>query len=442
VSKFVNRKPSNFGIAGNKDKRGVTSQRVTLFHATEEELENVQRKRGWNQSITLGDYKYVDRELKMGDLIGNRFSLSLRFINVDDDSLIQKSMEDLKNFGFINYYGLQRFGSTNIKTHAVGVEALRKNWKKVVEMILSQSDIDPNVVKAKKDFLENYDFKTALKQIPFKNKLDRVLIEGLRTHGKANYHNAFMAIPRNTRELYGHAYQSYLWNRTASIRLKKYGMQPIVGDFVLKNKTVLQELEADDQDESLEGDNNEKEEEKVEEKKEEENTEKKEEDGKDKNRRKRLADYADTIAILDENTVKQYTIDDVVIPLYGDEIKFPENNPLGEIIMGFLKDDAVTLEDFSNSKQDFFIRGGYRPLLAKPRDVQWEIVRYQERDVDLLTPYYNKTEDPKGDPNGKYKAIKLRISLNKSVYATMCIRELTKTSTSFDMQNTLTSKIQ
>ena len=66
-----------------------------------------------------------------------------------------------------------------------------------------------------------------------------------------------------------------------------------------------------------------------------------------------------------------------------------------------------------------------------------DIVRFNDKDQELLNPHYNELEDPQGDPNGKYKAIRLKFNLNKSVYATMCIRELTKTSTSFEMQSKL-----
>ena len=53
---------------------------------------NLILKRNWNPNITLGDYAPTERQLKMGDLIGNRFSLALRFINVEDDSQIEKSI--------------------------------------------------------------------------------------------------------------------------------------------------------------------------------------------------------------------------------------------------------------------------------------------------------------------------------------------------------------
>jgi hypothetical protein len=63
----------------------------------------------------------------------------------------------------------------------------------------------------------------------------------------------------------------------------------------------------------------------------------------------------------------------------------------------------------------------------------------------LLTPYYFTEKDPEGDENGKYKAIRIKFNLIKSAYATMCLRELTKISTSYATQmqlNDMLNKLQ
>ena len=42
--------------------------------------------------------------------------------------------------GFINYYGLQRFGSTSIPTHSIGIEILKTNYQEAVDLILKVND--------------------------------------------------------------------------------------------------------------------------------------------------------------------------------------------------------------------------------------------------------------------------------------------------------------
>ena len=43
-------------------------------------------------------------------------------------------------------------------------------------------------------------------------------------------------IPKNTRLMYVHSYQSYVWNRVVSRRIRECGLQLIAGDLVLKGK--------------------------------------------------------------------------------------------------------------------------------------------------------------------------------------------------------------
>ncbi len=58
--------------------------------------------------------------------------------------------------------------------------------------------------------------------------------QGLRKQGGTNYCQALQQIPRNTRTMYVHSYQSRLWNAAASHRIKTYGAEKAVaGDLVL-----------------------------------------------------------------------------------------------------------------------------------------------------------------------------------------------------------------
>lgn len=57
--------------------------------------------------------------LKLGDLKGNHFTIVLRYVDADEQT-ITDACENVKKFGFINYYGTQRFGTGAISTHSVG----------------------------------------------------------------------------------------------------------------------------------------------------------------------------------------------------------------------------------------------------------------------------------------------------------------------------------
>jgi tRNA pseudouridine13 synthase len=62
-------------------------------------------------------------------LWGNRFSVALRFIDksISNES-ISKNVKNIEKLGFINYFGMQRFGSYSVRTHQIGKEILNHNW--------------------------------------------------------------------------------------------------------------------------------------------------------------------------------------------------------------------------------------------------------------------------------------------------------------------------
>ena len=52
---------------------------------------------------------------------GNRFKIVIREINETNEKLIEEGINSLKQNGFINYFGLQRFGNCNeVPTHLIG----------------------------------------------------------------------------------------------------------------------------------------------------------------------------------------------------------------------------------------------------------------------------------------------------------------------------------
>lgn len=141
--------PRSVTYAGNKDRRAVTSQRICLVRMEADRL----RSLFYNEKTVFGNYEYRKEPLKLGDLQGNRFRIALRyrqilcqkFFSIFVESLclifrrVEASAEDIENTllnfkkkGFINYYGLQRFGSySDSPTHEIGKSLISKQWKEV-----------------------------------------------------------------------------------------------------------------------------------------------------------------------------------------------------------------------------------------------------------------------------------------------------------------------
>lgn len=109
----------DLSVAGTKDKRGVTTQRVA-FRRGNKSVEDVWKnlnginkyksakdavsKRG-DRGIRIADLKYRKAGLELGMLKGNAFFITLRNIQVDSMDTVDQAMNILKTYGFINYYG-------------------------------------------------------------------------------------------------------------------------------------------------------------------------------------------------------------------------------------------------------------------------------------------------------------------------------------------------
>ena len=82
-------------------------------------------------------------------------------------------------------------------------------------------------------------------------------------------------------------------------------------------------------------------------------------------------------------------------------------------------------------------KGSQRKVLAKATDVTFDVVRMQDTNEDLLTPDYLFKPDPtpKIDEDKPFtKALRIKFNLSSSSYATMFLREVTRTSSAFSTQ--------
>jgi len=84
--------------------------------------------------------------------------------------------------------------------------------------------------------------------------------------------------------------------------------------------------------------------------------------------------------------------------------------------------------------------GSYRKIISKPEHVIFDIIEMQNENEDLLTPDYLTQADPVPNVNPfdtnnpVTKALRLKFSLKTSSYATMLLREVTRTSSAFYSQ--------
>jgi tRNA pseudouridine13 synthase len=122
IARVLRLKPSIFNYAGTKDRRAKTTQWISVKKLSPKNIMNAARS---VRGAFVGNFKFEKEPLKLGKLDGNRFTIALRNISASNE-LIDKAMISLRDNGFINYYGLQRFGTiATIPTYEIGLALLK-----------------------------------------------------------------------------------------------------------------------------------------------------------------------------------------------------------------------------------------------------------------------------------------------------------------------------
>ncbi|PIA45026.1 hypothetical protein AQUCO_01700525v1 [Aquilegia coerulea] len=477
IGKMLGIQQRAFGFSGTKDKRSVSTQRVTVFK------QHAKRLAALNDrlfGIKVGDFCFVKEGLLLGQLQGNRFTITLRGVIADSEDTIRSAADSLGRNGFINYFGLQRFGSGSVPTHLIGAALLRGEWKTAVSLFLDPREGERDDIReARKYFKESCDIEGTLSRLPRYLVAERAILQCLKKC-PGNYVMALKAIPRTLRMMYVHSYQSYLWNHAASMRVQKQGTaQLMLGDLVYtKGSSAEIPVEAI-KSECEDGDSTE---------------------AYDFSHIDEISGIVSEekdilVKVIDDDDLLrgEYTINDMVLPLPGSKVRYPAND-VAEVYHDLAKKDAISLTDCVHDIKEFSIisvTGGYRRVFQKPADFEWQLLHYTDPDVPLaqtdldiiaklkpvnntrvkddsqngfvdcnkqfenlkndITPSGGKTEagvnaevgipqvDCVRNPDTKSPqvALKLGFILPASSYATMAIRELLKISTSVAFHKTM-----
>ncbi|XP_046526018.1 pseudouridylate synthase 7 homolog isoform X1 [Equus quagga] len=380
LSKYLRVKPNIFSYMGTKDKRAITVQEIAVLKITAQRLAHLNK---CLMNFKLGNFSYQKNPLKLGELQGNQFTVVLRNIT-GTDAQVQQAMNSLKEIGFINYYGMQRFGTTAVPTYQVGRAILQNSWAEVMDLILKpRSGAEKGyLVKCREEWARTRDPAAALRKLPVRRCVEGQLLRGLSKYGMKNMVSAFGIIPRNNRLMYIHSYQSYVWNNMVSKRIEEYGLKPVPGDLVLKGATAT---------------------------------------------------------YIEEEDVDNYSIHDVVMPLPGFDVIYPKHK-ISEAYREMLTADNLDIDNMRHKIRDYSLSGAYRKVVIRPQNVSWEVVAYDDPKIPLFNTDVDNLEGkppPVFASEGKYRALKMDFALPPSTYATMAIREVLKMDTSIKNQTQL-----
>jgi tRNA pseudouridine13 synthase len=221
-------------FAGVKDKRAVTTQLMT-----------VEVPPGELAALRMPDVEVLsvhatDRHVSLGDLVANRFRISVSGLEVDDDEArarVGAVMEEVREAGGLpNFYGPQRFGVSRPVSHLVGRELVRGDVEAAVWTYLAHEGAgeDGACRQARRTLREGRDVREALRSFPENLGHERTMLDHL-LHNPGDHEGALRRLPFNLQLMFVHAYQGLVFNRVVSERLRR-GLpfdRPVEGDVVL-----------------------------------------------------------------------------------------------------------------------------------------------------------------------------------------------------------------
>jgi tRNA pseudouridine13 synthase len=222
-------------IAGIKDAKAVTAQYVTIENQTIEDAAKVAVK-----DVTLRPIGYLRNPLSVFYLLGNSFTIKITEITQPEAQVkeqVNQTIAEVNQTGGIpNFFGHQRFGTTRPITHFVGKAILGGNFEEAAMLFLAKPSPDehPSSRKARTELRDSRDFKVALENYPKQLRYERSMLNYL-NNNQADFKGAFQVLPQKLQALFVQAYQSYLFNRFLSERVKA-GLplnRAEVGDFVV-----------------------------------------------------------------------------------------------------------------------------------------------------------------------------------------------------------------
>jgi tRNA pseudouridine13 synthase len=359
--------PDRIGFAGIKDAEALTAQYISIGGVPAERVSCIRL-----ENIYVKPLGFSDNDISSRDLFGNEFTVTINSIRLKESTVLRKIRRisnELTDFGGApNFFGHQRFGTIRPLTHIVGKHIIKGDFESAVLTFLTfESPFEnPRIRMLRREIKETMDFKKILKKFPEIYIYERLMLAHLSRSPK-DFLGALNKLPLNLRKLIVQAYQSFLFNKILSERIKR-GIplnEAQVGDYVLK---------LDDSGLPI---NN--------------------------PIRVELSNISSVNKEIKDGKMA------VAIPLIG--LKQQLSGGLqGEIEREILEKEDLKQEDFRNPRMiKVNVLGGLRAALMRIMDFSFEISK------DRVEPLKN--------------SVKFRFTLHKGGYATILLREFMKPST-------------
>lgn len=217
-------------IAGIKDTHAKTTQYLTI-------PKDFSLKKA-NGAI-LSFLGYVEHPIQLGDLIANKFIITVKEITEEDLEFVLRNGKYMDE-GLPNYFDSQRFGSV-IDGEFIGKYLVKKEYETAVKIYLTSvySNDNDQLIEDKNITFDSWPKFDERVKSP---EIRRVLNQFNKTN---NWLRTFKAISKPLRLMFISAYQSHIWNECVKLLLinkvddfELYDVPYVLGNLVF-NKVEL-----------------------------------------------------------------------------------------------------------------------------------------------------------------------------------------------------------
>jgi tRNA pseudouridine13 synthase len=230
-------------FAGTKDKRSLSIQLMSFENISPEHL----------ASVTLPDVRIQNPyrssiPVRIGGLYGNKFDIMVRDIpSTVSVEQLHPLIEKIQRYGgFPNFYGIQRFGAVRSITHLVGKFIVSDDFENAVMTYVAHpiKGEHEETYTLRETLERTRDYARAFHAYPASLNFEKAILNKL-IQDPTDFTAALQELPKNLLMMFVHAYQSVLFNKMLSERLRR-GLpihQAIPGDLIspVRNSVVQDE---------------------------------------------------------------------------------------------------------------------------------------------------------------------------------------------------------
>lgn len=230
-------------FAGTKDKRSYSTQlmsfeNIPIDKLTSLTIDEVRIQNAYRSSIPV----------RIGDLYGNRFEITVRNIeSTINIEYLNKSISKIQAYGeFPNFYGIQRFGAIRSITHIVGKYIIHDDFEHAVMTYVAHPlpGEQEETYRLRESLDQTHDYALAFHTYPASLNFEKAILNKL-IQNPTDFSGALQELPKNLLMMFVHAYQSYLFNRMLSERIRRDLPihQAILGDLIspIRNSIIQDE---------------------------------------------------------------------------------------------------------------------------------------------------------------------------------------------------------